>query len=196
MHIITGLLVAKLLKARREASRGSGQRGVAESPLLNMPKVISMTHRLPGRVRFSIPALSGNGDAAKILADKLTKLDGVEHVSISTVSGSVLIRYDCGCLNENLLAAVLVRIMGLEGAFSGDVESSLSRELREWGRSLNFAVYQKTGGVLDLRTALFLALAVIGARRMLADRALGFPAGFTMLWWASLGLFGGGGESE
>lgn len=196
MHIITGLLVAKLLKARMGEGRERGECAGFDSPLLNTPQVISMKHHLPGRVRFSVPSLVKAHENAEMLGAELLKLRGVEDVEISAVSGSVLISYDCESLNEELLAAVLVRLQGLESNFSGDLESSLSRELRAWARSLNFAVYQKTGGVLDLRTALFLTLAVMGVKRMLADRALGFPAGFTMLWWASMGLFSGGGEAE
>lgn len=189
MHIVTGLLVAKLLKARRQASQKQGD--TLPSPLLNMPGVITLEHGLPGRCRFRLPALAGRPEACAKLETRLRDIEGIARAEANAVTGSVLIAYDAARLTPDLLAAAMVRLLGLERAFAGKVEPSLARELRTWARSLNVAVYQKTGGVLDLRTALLLALAAVGIKKLAAQRALALPAGFTLLWWAGHGLLHG-----
>ena len=191
MHIITGLLLAKLLKAGKGKTQAPNT-----SPLLNMPGVITLAHSLPGRCRFRIPLLVGQSEASNKLIERLQGVDGVADVKIDCVTGSVLLSYDAATLNAEVLAAALVRLLGLERAFSGKVEASLGRELREWAKSLNVAVYQKTGGVLDLRTALMLGLIGIGIKKAITQRSLALPASFTLLWWAGTGLLREDGASE
>jgi len=191
MHIITGLLLAKLLKARNGKSTEPHA-----SPLFNMPGVITLVHTLPGRSRFQLPLLVGQKEAGQKLALRLQEVDGVTSATVQPVTGSVLLVYDPAILTPDVLAAALVRLLGLEQAFSGKVEPALGRELREWAKSLNVAVYQKTGGVLDLRTTLMLGLVAIAIKKALAQRSLALPASFTLLWWAGTGLLREDGQSE
>lgn len=193
MHILTGLLLAKLLKAKASAAApvDSGAGGATVS----MPGVIETLHVLPGRIRFRLPVLRGRPEACAQTEDRLRNVDGISGVAVSPVSGSVLVHYRPGRLKPDLLAAALVRMLGLDRAFSGRVEASLAREIKAWGRALNLAVYQKTGGVLDLRTALLVLLAVAGTKKILSQRALAMPAGFTLLWWAGSGLMREDGEA-
>ncbi len=191
MHIITGLLLAKLFKDGKGKTQASNT-----SPLFNMPGVITLVHSLPGRCRFRLPVLVGQTKACNKLAQRLQEIDGVADAKIDCVTGSVLLTYDATRLNAEVLGAALVRLLGLERAFSGNVEASLGRELREWAKSLNVAVYQKTGGLLDMRTALMLGLVAIAIKKALAQRALALPASFTLLWWAGAGLLREEAQSE
>ncbi len=191
MHIITGLLLAKLLKARNSKIQEQNA-----SPLFNMPGVITLVHALPGRCRFRLPVLIGQAEASNKLVQRLQEVDGVTGVTASPAVGSILLAYDADKLSPEVLAAAMVRLLGLERAFSGKVEASLGRELREWAKSLNVAVYQKTGGVLDLRTALMLGLVAIAIKKAIAQRSLALPASFTLLWWAGTGLLREDGQGE
>lgn len=195
MHIITGLVLARLLKARSGRSTPNpGQGNLA--PVLNLPGVITLTHALPGRCRFRLPSLIGQATAATQIVERLGAVDGVRSIRVQPQTGSVLFEYDAARLNQELLAAALVRLLGLDAAFSGRVESVCSRELRTWARSLNMAVYQQTGGMLDLRTAVLLALAFEGIKQIVSQRALALPSGLTLLWWAGNGLLRKSGECE
>ena len=195
MHILTGLLVAKLLRARASHVDGKGDRGHA-SPLFDMPGVITLVHALPGRCRFRLPVLVGQCEAGAKLAGRLEEVEGISSAKVSAATGTILVVYDAARLTDEVLAAAVVRLLGLEKAFSGKVEASLGREIRDWAKSLNVAVYQKTGGVLDARTGLLLTLALLGIRKLFAERSLALPAGFTLLWWAGCGLLRGGGAGE
>jgi hypothetical protein len=189
MHLITGMLITALLKHRRKGGvPGAFSR---RSPLLQAPSVLAVTHALPGRTRFRVPVLIGATEACGKLSAALAGVDGIGRVECSPISGSVLIEHDDARLKPDLLAAALVRLLGLEAQLTHDVEAALGREIRELARAANRAVYEQTGGLLDLKTALFCALAVLGVRKMVQQGTLALPAGFTLLWWAAHGLLRG-----
>lgn len=59
---------------------------------------VQVTHFLPGRIRLKMPTLRGNPAEAEALAHALRTLPGFKSMEISTLTGSVLIRYDPGSL--------------------------------------------------------------------------------------------------
>jgi hypothetical protein len=190
MHILTGMLLAGLL-GRKGKGPKLNQASDVKSSLLRAPSVLSVTHALPGRTRFRVPALVGRAEAAGKLGRTLAGIQGIRRAEASAVSGSVLVEHDAERVAPDVLAAALIRLCGLEEQITGDVEAGLARELRDFSRAFNRAVYEKTGGLLDMKTALFLALAALGTMKLLQQRSLAWPAGFTLLWWAGNGLFQG-----
>ena len=190
MHILTGMLLAGLL-GRKNKGPKHNQASALTSPLLRAPSVLSVTHALPGRTRFRVPVLVGKAEAAGKLQEALSGIEGVSLAEASPVSGSVLIEHDADRIAPDVLAAALIRLCGLEEQITGDMEASIGRELREFSRATNRAVYEKTGGLLDMKTALFLLLAGLGAQKLIQQRSLALPAGFTLLWWAGNGLLRG-----
>lgn len=71
-------------------------------------------HHVPGRLRARVPRLKGNHHAAACLAGKLQAVAGVESVSASTVTGSVIIRYDHNTVSNEALWAALPPRTGQE----------------------------------------------------------------------------------
>ena len=65
--------------------------------------------------------------------------------------------------------------------------SAIGKGIHDAGESLNHAVYQQTGGMIDLWTSVTLLLAVAGARQVLAGNPFGWP----LLWWAYRSAFPG-----
>jgi hypothetical protein len=187
MHIITGLVVSTLLGMRKKRKEGTDE---PESPLLKAPSIISVVHALPGRTRFRVPSLVGRDQTAAQLREALGRIEPVTRVEVNATSGSVLLEYGEG-VEPDMLAAALIRLLGLEQEFQKDVRPVAVNELRDFGRSCNRAVYEKTGGLLDARTLLFIALAVFGTRKIVKQGFAALPAGFTLLWWAGNGLLRG-----
>jgi hypothetical protein len=190
MHILTGLLVARLLGLKKKDGDDADST-IAEAPLLGAPSIIAVTHALPGRTRFRVPSLAGRHNDAARLQETLGQIDAIDRVAVSAATGSVLFEYDADRVEPGMLAAALIRILALERELEKDVRPEALAELRRFGRSLNRAVYEKTNGMLDARTALFIILAVAGIQRLLKQGAAAVPAGFTLLWWAGNGLLGG-----
>lgn len=189
MHLLTGMLLASLFRKGVKASPGTAVTG--PSPILRAPSLLSVTHALPGRTRFRVPSLVGCPDAADMLEKTLREIEPVQSVTVSSRTGSVLIAHDPEQVAPEVLAAALVRLLGLEQALVRSVEGRLSRELRAAGRAANRAVYESSAGWLDLRTVVLLTVGIVGLRKVAQQRALALPAGFTLLWWAGNGLLGG-----
>lgn len=64
-------------------------------------------HNVPGRLRVSIPSIKGNDAACEQVRSMLMSLDGVREVTVSTVTGSVLIIYASGIMHHNELLDLL-----------------------------------------------------------------------------------------
>lgn len=78
-------------------------------------------HHVPGRLRVRVPRLKRNHEAVAYLTGKLQAIAGVASVSASTVTGSVIIRYDHTAVsNEALWAALPPRIGQEEDASALD----------------------------------------------------------------------------
>jgi hypothetical protein len=183
MHILTGILVGALLGRPKSSTKPA---------LLGLGGPIRTVHVLPGRVRFAVERLRGDAAAADALAGRLGRIEGVELVEVSPLSGSVLIRFRAETLEPELLFAAIVRLLGLEKELERAPSPLLTRELREAGQALNRAVYEQTGGLIDLWTAVPLLLAGIGLRKVIVERG-SLPAGLTLIWWGYNALLRGGG---
>ena len=180
MHLITGFILAGLLGKKRDQKR---------SPLLRITGPIRTSHVLPGRVRFYIPSLKNDEHNTELVEKQLTKIDGVDSVQVNQISGSVLIIFDKEKLEAELFCAALIRILDLEKELEKMPKPILPKELQEIGNSLNRAVFEKTGGIIDLWTAIPILLIIFGFRKILTDRTTMWPTGITMLWWAYNSLF-------
>lgn len=189
MHIITGLIVSSLLGLKKkDKTKSDSTEG--PSPLLNAPSIISVVHQIPGRIRLRVPSLIGRVETATRLQTTLGRIDSVHVIEVSSTTGSVLFVYDMDRVSADTLSAAVIRLLGLERELEKEVRPEAQTELRKFEKSMNRAVYEKTGGVLDLRTALFVVLAVMGIQKIVRQGGAALPAGFTLLWWAGNGLFG------
>jgi hypothetical protein len=180
LHLITGFILAGLLGKKKDQKR---------SPLLSITGPIRTSHVLPGRVRFHIFSLKNDENKIEIVKKQFPKIEGIKSVQINKVSGSVLILFDQDKLEPELLCAALIRLLDLEKELEKIPKPILSKEFREMGDSLNRAVFEKTGGIIDLWTAVPLLLIILGFRKILMDRTTMWPTGITMLWWAYNSLF-------
>ncbi len=140
---------------------------------------------MPGRVRFRAPRLVGRQHEGEELKRRLAHLNGVKEVEVSSISGSVCLRFAEDRLKPELLLAAIIRLLGLERQLERAPRSWVARELQETGDALNRALYERTGGVIDFYTAMPLLLAVLGVRNIVAGRVFGWP----LLWWAYREVF-------
>lgn len=59
-----------------------------------MPHECHVVHRLPGRLRFAVPAAKGDRAFFLQVRDLVSDMDGVHQVETNPVTGSVIVRYD------------------------------------------------------------------------------------------------------
>jgi hypothetical protein len=55
-------------------------------------------HNTPGRLRIKIPYLKDNADLAYEIRDILSEIDGIDRISINTVTGSIIVHYNADVL--------------------------------------------------------------------------------------------------
>ena len=176
MHLITGFVLAGLL--------GRKHRG-RPSRLPKFPGVIETVHLLPGRVRFRTPNLVGRQTQAEELQKRLAQIHGLLSVSVNSISGSICLRFRPDRIKPEMLLAAIVRLLGLEQQIGQRPRSLVGREIRAAGDALNHAMFERTGGLIDLYTAMPLLLLAVGLRNIAAGRVVGWP----LLWWAYRTLF-------
>lgn len=180
MHIITGLLLAAL--AGRKKKSGSG------GAFLMKSGPVRTEHSLPNRLRLRVPSLTGDRETCKKLASRFSLLQGIRSADVNPVSGSVLIRYDGEIVQPEILFGAVVKLLGLEAELEQVPTPVLTRELGLLGRSLDRAVFEKSGGLVNGWSLLMLVIAALGVRQAINNGARAWPAGITMVWWAVNGL--------
>ncbi len=166
IQLLPGRLLLALLR-----KRGKGHAAQSpKSPLLRMKHPVQTVSLLPGRVRFRAAALRHHGHDARRVQDQLGKIQGVQSVEVSPVSGSVLVRYDFERIEAELLFAAIIRILGLEKELEKAPRGVAGRELGEISRSINRALYDQTHGLLDLSSALTILTGALALNRLLTGR--------------------------
>lgn len=77
-----------------------------------------VVHRLPGRVRLSIPEKRGDGEYFKTLSRRLSGVEGVLGVKANALAGSIVLQFS-GVLQEVLRRAGAPALFDLDGAAQG-----------------------------------------------------------------------------
>jgi copper chaperone CopZ len=177
MHLITGFILATLFGRKK---------GGDTSRLPSFPGVIETVHALPGRARFRVPEIIGYGSDATTLEKHLARLDGVDAVRVSPVSGSILVEFDANRVEPEMVMGAIIRLLGLEEQIDRAPHSRVGQEIRQAGDALNRAVHEQTRGIIDLYTGLPLLLVVLAVRNIATQNG---QMGWPLLWWAYLALF-------
>jgi hypothetical protein len=192
MHILTGMIIAALLRRRdKSQTQAMGSPAVSAGPPFRSGP-LRIEHTLAGRTRLRAPSLVGDEVGRERLESKLGGVEGIHRLEINSITGSVLVHHDAHGIRADLIFAAIARVLGLEDELENVPTPVVARELRDFAQSVNRAVYEKTGGLLDLWTLSALALAGVGIRKVLAEGRLSLPTGFTLVWWATHMLRGGG----
>ncbi|MFP4499669.1 MAG: HMA2 domain-containing protein [Candidatus Hydrogenedentota bacterium] len=176
MHIITGIVLMEL--ARRLRTPGG-----TPLPQLNVGP-LQTAHALPGRLRLRIPSLRDDARGVALLRTELPRLEGVRRVEVTPFSGSVLIHYEPGEVQDYLLLSAAARLLGIEDALTRTGDPWFIHEAKEITGALNQAVYHRTYGLMDLRSLVPLILVYLGIRDLWARGWQNKPGGITLLWWA------------
>lgn len=145
--------------------------------------VIEVRHMLKGRIRFYIPKLIGNEEEKEMLMDQIIRLNSVENVEISTLTGSLLIFYDQEKIEPMLLFSVVVRLLGLEEKLDKKEKSILYKEIEQFGSSINKSVLENTRGLIDAKTLLPVTFIIWGLKKIIVDKNSNTPQPYTLFWW-------------
>lgn len=143
--------------------------------------VVEVIHSIEGRIRFKVPSLKDDTQGLNDLNDQLSRISSIKSVQTNSVTGTVLIVYTDE-IEPTLLMGIMIKLLGLQEKVQKGTQSLVTKEFKSVEESLNLAIDEKTNGMLDLKSLMFLALSIIGIRKMI-KYPTNTPPGFNYLWW-------------
>jgi hypothetical protein len=178
MNMVNAMLLASgLLMTKERAKKDS-----TKNNLPNFIGILEVKHYIPGRMRLNCPILKGNDAGEVALVETCKKIPGINKVNVNKYIGTILVEYDLNNLEPVLIMGIVLKVLGLEEQVKQSPKSLVDRESVNVAESLNRAVYEKTNGILDLKS---MAMILIGGYALYDIKARpGIrPGGYTCLWW-------------
>jgi len=159
---------------------------------------VRVASAIPGRLRLRSTQLRNDEALAERLRAALDAVAAVTDASVNVRTGSVLVHYDDGQLDDlptliDRAAAVGVLPEGLDpdalkalvdAHANGPPPRNFHAAVQRFFTSVNDAVGDLTGGAIDLTGIAPLTLLGLGARRLLRGSPLEPVPWFTYLWFA------------
>lgn len=143
--------------------------------------ILEVQHYIKGRMRLKVNSLVQDDEKAKELVGKLASLNGIEDISVNTLIGSVLIKFSEEVVDPITLIGAVLSILGLEEEVFDKKNGKLFSGMREVIESIDFAIYNKTKGILDLKSTIALLFIINGIRKIRQNPIM--PNGVNLLWW-------------
>lgn len=143
--------------------------------------ILEVQHYIKGRIRLKVNSLIQDNEKAKELVGKLASLNGIEDISVNTLIGSVLIKFSEEVVDPITLIGAVLSILGLEEEVFDKKNGKLFSGMREVIESIDFAIYNKTKGILDLKSTIALLFIINGIRKIRQNPIM--PNGVNLLWW-------------
>lgn len=143
--------------------------------------ILEVQHYIKGRIRLKVNSLIQDDEKAKELVGKLASLNGIEDISVNTLIGSVLIKFSEEVVDPITLIGAVLSILGLEEEVFDKKNGKLFSGMREVIESIDFAIYNKTKGILDLKSTIALLFIINGIRKIRQNPII--PNGVNLLWW-------------
>lgn len=143
--------------------------------------ILEVQHYIKGRMRLKVNSLIQDDEKAKELVGKLASLNGIEDISVNTLIGSVLIKFSEEVVDPITLIGAVLSILGLEEEVFDKKNGKLFSGMREVIESIDFAIYNKTKGILDLKSTIALLFIINGIRKIRQNPIM--PNGVNLLWW-------------
>ncbi|KAJ53577.1 hypothetical protein BD780_001308 [Clostridium tetanomorphum] len=182
-YVLYSLSIWAVNEVRDKANLSGNNKKNLKSNIPSFRGILEVKHYLPGRIRLYIPLLKNNKEVEDVLFTQLTRIDSIQSIEISLVTGSILIHYDESKIKPILLMGVIIKLLGFEQEINKEPESLVKKEIMNLKDSVNLAVYEKTKGIFDIKAIMVLALLVSGINKCIKAPNMS-PGGITYLWWA------------
>jgi hypothetical protein len=160
---------------------------------------IRLVHATPGRIRLKVARAREDQALANQLHQRLVSLPGVQSVTVNSLTGSVLIRYQAEGVDPQDLQRTFAEPLSAlfpggppvdfssrspeAGGLASQI-SPLGEQIRTFFGTLNTNVSHLTKGSADLKALVPLTLFVLGVRGLLTSDRPSVPAWYDFLWFA------------
>lgn len=143
--------------------------------------VLEVKHYTTGRMRVRIPSLQYNLEKEDEIRKQLLSLKGINSVEVNILIGSILIRFDETIIEPVMLIGVILNVAGLEEEAFGKKNGKVTFALKDTIDAVDMAIYNKTRGILDLKSVIALFFIGYGIKKVRQNPIL--PNGVNLLWW-------------
>ena len=146
---------------------------------------IVLQHVLPGRRRYYVSVLRGNGELSEILQKKLSQLSFIQEVRVNQITGSLLLIYSGEEQVDALIAWLREHIFSVRKTKEAQNDAALAQSgqsIRRTVGAMNSCLKDHTQNWFDLSSLLSFFFVIRGLRKMLLFHQL--PSGPQMIWWA------------
>lgn len=154
---------------------------IKKNTLPSFYNVLEVKHYITGRIRVFIPILKNNLEKKNELINRMLGLDGIEEMKINTQIGTVLVKFDESKVDPQLLIAALLRVLDLENMAYSKKSGKVSGTLKGAVDLVDMSIYNKTKGILDLKSVIALFFIGYGLKKVRQNPIL--PNGTNLLWW-------------
>lgn len=144
--------------------------------------IIEVKHSLKGRIRLRVPILKESEQGREILLSQLSKISTIKKIEINNITGSLTLEYDDSQMNPQLLIGVIIKLLNLEYQINNRPKALLNKEMSTAKEAVNLAIYNKSKGILDLKSLLAFGFIIIGIRKV-KKSPLDLPNGYNLLRW-------------
>ena len=148
------------------------------------PGTLEVKHCLPGRIRFFVPSLVHSLNGKEILEGKMPTIEGIEKVEVNIITGSLLVQYNPDKLEKILILGIILKLLRLEDKIQSKEISIVRKEIKKWNEAISYSVYEKTKGLLDIKTALSLTFLFYGIKGLFFSTQIAKANPYSLLYWA------------
>ena len=159
---------------------------------------VRLVHAMPGRVRLKVAKLEGKPGLAQEIQKHLATIQGIQHIRVNPVNGSVLVQYDAQALmspdsvralseacatffpevNIAESSASLLTMLNQRNA-SVSTASSWTNTLLALDKRIRAAI-----GGIDLNVFVPMLLFLLGVRSLLVAKKIVLPAWYDLFWFS------------
>ena len=166
-NLITALILASgfLLTSEQEKDQYKPQ-------LPNFKDILEVKHSIKGRIRIQCKVLKGNQQGEQALLNTFSQIPGIIDISVNPCIGTVIIKYNEETIQPMLIIGIILKVLGLEDEAHNENKSLITRESANIVESLSHTIYEKTSGVLDLKSSVMLLLCVYAVYDIKTRQAL------------------------
>lgn len=151
--------------------------------------ILEVKHYISGRMRVKIPSLQYNLEKEDEIRKQLLNLKGINSVEINTLIGSVLVRFDETIIEPVMLIGIILNVAGLEEEAFSRKSGKTTFALKDTIEAVDMTIYNKTRGILDLKSVIALFFIGYGIKKIRQNPVL--PNGVNLLWWGYNIITGG-----
>lgn len=143
--------------------------------------ILEIQHYIKGRIRVKVNSLIGNNEKKHELEGRMSVLEGINNISVNPMTGSVLINFNEELVEPLTLVGAILNILDLEDKVFTKRDGKIFSGMREIVEGVDFAIYNKTKGILDLKSVIALIFIINGIRKVRQNPIM--PNGVNLLWW-------------